>query len=124
MKIYIGDVGTLRTAKTLMPMLGGYFNISNFKIETLRRVSSGKLVSDVVATKKLITISFDFMLPEDYETWEAQQRLAEWREVEYEERDASYTKLTVNLVGNYGHKRFRVYPRWIYANVVFQLEEV
>jgi len=124
MKVYLGDVGTTQEEKDLMPMTGGFFREETFKIEERTRTASGKLVMDVKAVKKRVVVSFQKMLVADYETWVAEQRLKEWREIEYEENDGSFTKLVVDFLGNYGHQRLKTMHEWVYGQIDFTFEEV
>jgi len=124
MKVYMGDVGTVREEKTLMPMTGGYMREETFRIEERKRTASGRLVVDVTAVKKRLVFSFQKMLVQDYNVWVAQQRINEFREIEYEEKDGRYTKLVVDFLGDYGHQRLKTMKEWVYGQIEFTLEEV
>ena len=124
MKVYIGDMNTYQHQKTEMPMLGGFLNIEYFDVELRGRTSSGKLLVRKTASKKILVFEFEHMLPEHFEVWEDQQRLNEWREIEYEEENGSFTKLIVNFTGDFSHLREKTNFRWIYGQIYFVLEEV
>lgn len=120
----MGDIGTTQEQKTKMPMLGGFLTIEDFKIERRSRTASGKLVIDVVATKKRLLFEFENIKTEDFRSWEAQQRFNEMREIEYENEDTNFEKLVVNFGGDYPHRRRRTNGPWLFEQVNFVLEEV
>jgi len=125
MRVYLGDVGTTQAQKTLMPMTGGFLAIENFAAASRRgRLASGKLVVDVVATKRRFTFSFEKIMAADFEVWDAQYRSTAFRELEVENRDGTYTKATVEFGSDYGAQRFRTRDEWLDAGVQFVLEEV
>ena len=125
MRVYLGDVGTTQAQKTLMPMTGGFLATENFAAASRRgRLASGKLVVDVVATKRRFTFSFEKIMAVDFEVWDAQYRSNAFREVEIENRDGTFTKVTVEFGSDYVAQRFRTRDEWLYAGVQFVLEEV
>jgi len=72
--------------------------IENFAAASRRgRLASGKLVVDVVATKRRFTFSFEKIMAADFEVWDAQYRSTAFRELEVENRDGTYTKATVEF---------------------------
>ena len=124
MKVYIGNINTYQHQKTEMPMLGGFLTIENFNVELRGRASSGNLMVRKVAQKKRLIFEFQHIRPVDFELWVSQQRLHEWREIEYEEDDGSFTKLIVNFTGEYSHLKKRTNHIWLYGQTSFILEEV
>ena len=123
MEVYIGNVGTTQIEKTEMPMLGGFMRSEDFKIERKTRTAGGNLVVDVIATKKRLVFEFQNMKPEDYRIWEGEQRFKEPREIEYENEDGTFTKLTVYFEGDFPHMRMRTIKPWVFGQVTFVLEE-
>ena len=125
MKIFIGDIGSARASKQEMPMLGGFFTSEPFKIERKNRLAGGKLVTDVIAIKNRIIITFGHIRQEDYDVWVSQQRFNEFREIEYEGADETYTKLVVDFEINHSQRRSKTNKDpWLYNEVMFIFEEV
>ena len=126
MEVYIGDVDTTQEEKTEMPMLGGFLRVENFKLERKARTAGGRLVIDVIATKKRLVFEFVNMRAEDFREWEDQQRLKEPREIEYQNEGGAtdFEKLVVNFEGDYPHLRARTNGPWVFAQVTFVLEEI
>jgi hypothetical protein len=123
-KVYIGDINTFITEKTEMPMLGGFLTVEYGNMELKTRASSATLIIRKVAAKKRLIFEFQNMLPDHFDTWVGQQRFIEWREVEYEEKDGSFTKVITNFSGNYLSAYKKTNHQWLYGQVSFTLEEV
>lgn len=121
--IFIGDVGSGRNYKTLLPMLGGFLRVEDNKIEYQDRLSSGLLVSDVVISKKRFFIEFENMLVEDYDKWASQHNMKELREIEIVHQGQLTSVHIVDFIGNFYHDRKRTRGRWVYGQVGFELEE-
>jgi hypothetical protein len=123
MNVYLGDVGQPREQKTLMPMTGGYLSIASIPIERRARLSSGKLVVDVITVKRRFTVSFAKIFASDFEVWEGHYQSGELQELEIQERDGTYSRHTVDFAGDFSAQRFKTRDGWLYAGVEFVLEE-
>ena len=105
-------------------MTGGFFQEEPFKIEQVKRTAGGNLVSDITAIKRRLFITFSEILPADYAVWVGEQKLDEWREIEYENMDGSFTKVVVDFKKDHLREFRRTKSPWLYSQVVFTMEEV
>lgn len=60
-EIYLGVAGSLQ----LITPIGRSYSVSNIELSRQERTASGKLVKDIIAVKKKITLDYGFISSED-----------------------------------------------------------
>lgn len=125
MKVYLGNIDSSRENKTQMPMESGYLRTEKFNIERRARTASGCLVIDIVAVKRRYVFIFPHILADDFDIWDAQYIPDRFREIEIEQQDGTFEKVTVEFDLNYGAQRYMTRrDKWVYSGVQFVFEEV
>lgn len=125
MKIYLGDIDSPRENKTQMPMESGYLRKEKFNIERRARTASGRLVTDIVATKQRFMFIFPHILADDFDAWDAQYMTDRFREIEIERQYGTFEKVIVEFGPDYGAQRYMTRRnKWVYSGVQFVFEEV
>lgn len=123
MNVYIGSVGSLRSAKTLLQAKGRKITESIRELRRTTQLSSGRRVVDVIATKKVFTLSYKTIIGPDIDTWLSFVGSDTW-EVEVQRRSGSYDKYSVRFSDDLDMQYFKTTGDWYYENVYFILEEI
>ena len=123
MNVYIGSVGSLQSAKTLLSAKGRKITESTRELRRTTQLSSGRRVVDVIATKKVLTLSYETIIGPDIDTWLSFVGSDTW-EVEVQRRSGSYDKYSVRFSDDLDMQYFKTTGDWYYENVYFILEEI
>ena len=122
-KVYLGEVGSLQTVKTLLPPNGRKTSETTKEIRRETRLSSGKTVVDVIATKKAFTFNYEKITGPDLEIWLNFIGSGTW-EIEIERRGSTYDIYSVRMSSETNHTLSKKVGNWYYEGVSFVLEEI
>ncbi|RJQ25522.1 MAG: hypothetical protein C4589_11000 [Peptococcaceae bacterium] len=123
MNVYIGIVGSLQSEKTLLPPNGRKLSETTKEIRRSIRLSSGKTVIDVIATKKVFVFSYNLITGPDIDIWLAFVGSGTW-EIEIERRDGTFGKYSIRFSDETSQIIRSTVGGWLYENVSFTLEEI
>lgn len=123
MKVYLGPVGSLRSAKSLLPASGRKTSEATKELRRETILSSGKKVVDLIATKKVFSFNYDMITGPDLDVWLNYIGSATW-ELEIERRDGSFDKYQVRFTDETQYDYFRTVGEWYLQNAAFALEEI
>ena len=123
MNVYIGSVGSLQSAKTLLSAKGRKIAESTRELRRTTQLSSGRRVVDVIATKKVFALSYKTITGPDIDIWLSFIGSDTW-EIEVQRRSGSYDKYSVRFSDDVNMQYFKTTGDWFYENVSFVLEEV
>ena len=119
-ELYLGvDVGSLE----LLSAFGREFSVVNKKISRIERTASGRLVEDIIATKKEFTLAYNLIDGDDLDTYKDL----------YDEEDellfrvytgvSTYDNYTV-LMEPLNYERILMFDNGLWGNVDILLVEV
>lgn len=123
MNIYIGAVGSLQSAKTLLPAKGRNISEATRELRRTTQLSSGRRVVDIIATKKVFTFSYRVITGPDIDTWLSFAGSDTW-EIEVQRRSGSYDKYSVRFSEEFYILYTKTVGDWYHENVYFTLEEI
>jgi len=117
--ILLGPLGE----EVLLPGVGRQLSEHDLEISREDRVASGKLVRDIIATKKIFTLNYGIITGEDLESFEQFYSLHNNLNLIIVNRDSSIRSYTV-CFRPFKRSRWILTGGWLWRNVSIVLEEV
>lgn len=106
-----------------LPAMGRRFAEEDFEIAREDRTASGKLVSDIIATKKKFNLSYSFITNEVLATLRGIYALGGILNLKIEQSDSSISEYQVKF-RPFGRARTLLGNDWFWENITLILEEI